>query len=218
MAEAISAEESLDSEGAACANDKAPERLWSPTFVMIIAATLCAFMVGQGTNAGTSVYIDLTGGSLTLAGIGAAVFSGAAAVTRLFAGPIIDGKGRVCVMIFGGVFLIAGTLGPTLATDLSLLMLWRLLQGVGFAAATTASATAAADILPMARLGEGIGYHGLGQALSMAIGPALALFLVHTDPAENLFLGLSAAAALAFVFSILCRYEKNPEKLPKTTA
>lgn len=196
----------------------AEPRLWTPLFVMIIVATLCAFMVGQGTNAGTSVYIDIIGGSSTLAGIGAAAFSGAAALTRLIAGPVIDNRGRVIVMIFGGVFLIGGTLGPVFVTDLTFFMAWRLMQGVGFAAVTTASATAAADILPMSRLGEGIGYHGLGQALSMAIGPALALFLVHTDPAENLYLGLSAAAILSLIFSILCRYEKNPSRLPETSA
>ncbi|MBR5260207.1 MAG: MFS transporter [Eggerthellaceae bacterium] len=219
MAEARSVKEGdLDIASNANVEGETSERLWTPLFVMIIAATLCAFMVGQGTNAGTSVYVDIIGGSSTLAGVGAAVFSGAAAIARLIMGPIIDSKGRVCVMAFGGVFLIAGTLGPVLLTDLSFFMLWRLLQGVGFAAATTASATAAADILPMARLGEGIGYHGLGQALSMAVGPALALFLVHTDPAENLYLGLSAAALLAFVFAVLCRYEKNPSKLPKTSA
>lgn len=195
-----------------------PERLWSPLFVMIIVATLCVFMVGQGTNAGTSVYISLTGGSSTLAGIGAAVFSGAAALTRLFSGPLIDSKGRIVIMMLGGALLVIGTLGPAFVTNLDFFMVWRLIQGVGFAAATTASATAAADILPMSRLGEGIGYHGLGQALSMAVGPALALFLVHTDPAENLYLGLSAAAALAFAFSFLCRYEKRPERLPKTSA
>lgn len=207
------------SAAAGTAASTMPEpRLWTPLFVMIIVATLCAFMVGQGTNAGTSVYIDLIGGSSTLAGIGAAVFSGAAALTRLISGPVIDNRGRVIVMIFGGVFLILGTLGPVFVTSLDFFMLWRLMQGIGFAAVTTASATAAADILPMSRLGEGIGYYGLGQALSMAIGPALALFLVHTDPATNLYLGLSAAAILSLTFSILCRYEKNPARLPETSA
>lgn len=200
------------------AEKASPERLWSPLFVMIIVATLCVFMVGQGTNAGTSVYISLKGGSSTLAGIGAAAFSSAAALTRLFAGPVIDSKGRIVVMMFGGALLIIGTLGPAFVTNLDFFMVWRLIQGIGFAAATTASATAAADILPMSRLGEGIGYHGLGQALSMAVGPALALFLVNTNPAENLYLGLSAAAVLALAFAFLCRYEKKPERLPETSA
>lgn len=218
----MASENTVDADSEDLAPEKAgsssPERLWSPLFVTIIVATLCVFMVGQGTNAGTSVYLSLSGGSSMLAGIGAAAFSGAAALTRLFAGPLVDSKGRIVIMMLGAALLIVGTLGPAFVTNLDFFLAWRLIQGVGFAAATTASATAAADILPMSRLGEGIGYHGLGQALSMAVGPALALFLVHTDPAENLYLGLSAAAILALVFSFLCRYEKKPQRLPKTSA
>ena len=71
--------------------------------------------------------------------------------------------------------------------------------------------------MPASRLGEGIGYYGLGQAISMSIGPALALALVATDPAENLFLGLCAAAVMGLVFSLLCRYEKDPSRLPATS-
>ncbi len=193
------------------------ERLWTPVFLLIIAATLGAYMVGQGTNAGTSVYLDIRGESATLAGIGAAIFSIAGAVSRLVCAPFIDNRGRVAVMIVGSFFLIAGTLGPTFLTSMKLFWLWRLLQGVGFATVTTASATAAADVLPASRLGEGIGYYGLGQAISMSIGPALALALVATDPAENLFLGLCAAAVMGLAFSLLCRYEKDPSRLPATS-
>lgn len=195
----------------------ASERLWTPIFLLIIAATLGAYMVGQGTNAGTSVYLDIRGETATLAGIGAAIFSVAGAVSRLVCAPFIDNRGRVVVMMAGSLFLIAGTLGPTFVTDMTFFWLWRLLQGVGFATVTTASATAAADVLPVSRLGEGIGYYGLGQAISMSIGPALALALVATDPAENLFLGLSAAAIMALALSFLCRYEKDPSRLPATS-
>ena len=34
------------------------ERLWSPMFVAIVACTLCCFLVGQGSNAGTTVYLE----------------------------------------------------------------------------------------------------------------------------------------------------------------
>ncbi len=226
MADAIvSGEESelaRHEDQGACAQDprsEAPraERLWTPVFLLIIAATLGAYMVGQGTNAGTSVYLDIRGESATLAGIGAAIFSIAGAVSRLICAPFIDNKGRVIVMVAGSVVLIVGTLGPVAFTDMALFWLWRLLQGAGFAVVTTASATAAADVLPASRLGEGIGYYGLGQAISMSIGPALALALVATDPAENLYLGLSAAAIMALAFSLLCRYEKNPARLPETS-
>lgn len=194
------------------------ERLWSPLFIFIIIMTLCSFMVGQGLNSGTSVYLDHMGQGATLAGVLAAVFSASAAVARIACGPVIDNVGRVVVMLGGALFLLVGTILPAFVSGAAVFAVCRVLQGIGFSAATTASATAASDVLPLSRLGEGIGYYGLGQALAMSIGPALALFLVNTDPAENLYLGMSAMAALAVVFTLLCRYEKNPSRLPVTSS
>ncbi len=194
------------------------ERLWSPLFIFIIIMTLCSFMVGQGLNSGTSVYLDHMGQGATLAGVLAAVFSASAAVARIACGPVIDNVGRVVVMLGGALFLLVGTILPAFVSNTAVLAVCRVLQGIGFSAATTASATAASDVLPLSRLGEGIGYYGLGQALAMSIGPVLALFLVNTDPAENLYLGMSAMAALAVVFTLLCRYEKNPSRLPETSS
>lgn len=194
------------------------ERLWSPLFIFIIIMTLCSFMVGQGLNSGTSVYLDHMGQGATLAGVLAAVFSASAAVARIACGPVIDNVGRVVVMLGGALFLLVGTILPALVSNTAVFAVCRVLQGIGFSAATTASATAASDVLPLSRLGEGIGYYGLGQALAMSIGPALALFLVNTDPAENLYLGMSAMAALAVLFTLLCRYEKNLSRLPETSS
>lgn len=211
-------QQTSDSQRAARSEHQAARpKLWTPMFVLIVLLTLCAFIVGQGTNSGTSVYLSLKGGTATFAGILGAVFSIAAAFVRLVCGPIIDNRGRAKVMLAGAVVLLVGTIGPVISQNTTLFVLWRFLQGAGFSAATTASATAAADVLPTERLGEGISYYGLGQAIAMSIGPALALFLVSTEPAENLYLGLSASAALALVFALLCRYEKNPRTLPESS-
>lgn len=191
------------------------EQLWSTTFVLVVVSTLCCFMVGQGLNSSTSVYVALYGGTAAYAGVLAAVFSGAAAVVRLLSGPLIDGRGRRIVMLVGFAVLIVGTVGPLFTHDVAPFVVFRILQGAGFSAVTTASATAAADALPASRMGEGIGYYGLGQALSMSVGPALALALVSTDPPENLFVGVTAIAAIGLAMIFLCRYEKHPEMLPK---
>ena len=172
-------------------------------------------MVGQGLNSSTSVYVALYGGTAAYAGVLAAVFSGAAAVVRLLSGPLIDGRGRRIVMLFGFAVLIVGTVGPLFTHDVVPFVVFRILQGAGFSAVTTASATAAADALPASRMGEGIGYYGLGQALSMSVGPALALALVSTDPPENLFVGTTAIAVVGLAMIFLCRYEKHPEMLPE---
>ena len=191
------------------------EQLWSTTFVLVVVSTLCCFMVGQGLNSSTSVYVALYGGTAAYAGVLAAVFSGAAAVVRLLSGPLIDGRGRRIVMLTGFAVLIVGTVGPLFTHDVAPFVVFRILQGAGFSAVTTASATAAADTLPASRMGEGIGYYGLGQAIAMSIGPAFALALVSMDPAENLFIGATAAAALGLALIFFCRYEKHPETLPE---
>lgn len=192
-------------------------RLWTPVFVLVLVATLACFMMGQGANSGTSVYLARVGGTATYVGFLAVVFSVAAAVTRIVSGPIIDQRGRQKVIVAGGFIMLAGTLGPLASNDLVPFVIWRFLQGAGFSAATTALATAAADVLPAERLGEGIGYYGLGQAISMSIGPALALFLANTNPPENLFVGLTCCAAAATVLAFFIRYERNPGKLPATS-
>lgn len=192
------------------------DRLWSPLFVCIIICALCTFMTGQGLNSGTSVFLERMGESATLAGVLAAVFSIAAAIARIACGPIIDGIGRVVVMATGVVILIIGTSIPILLYSPTIFTICRILQGIGFSAATTAVATMAADVIPRSRLGEGIGYYGLGQALAMSIGPALAIFLVNTQPATNLYLGLTAVATLGFILTFICHYENKPQRLPKT--
>ena len=191
------------------------EQLWSTTFVLVVVSTLCCFMVGQGLNSSTSVYVALYGGTAAYAGVLGAVFSAAAAVVRLLSGPLIDGRGRRIVMLVGFAVLIVGTVGPLFTRDVAPFVVFRILQGAGFSAVTTASATAAADALPASRMGEGIGYYGLGQALSMSVGPALALALVSTDPPENLFIGVTAIAVVGLAMIFLCRYEKHPEMLPE---
>ena len=190
--------------------------MWTPVFIAIILLTLCSFVVGQGTNSGSTVYVDRLGGGATLAGFGAAVFSIAAAVARLVMGPLADKRGRLIVLSIGCVVFLVGIIGQAITASLDLFLFWRLVQGIGFSASTTAAATAAADVLPVERLGEGIGYYGLGQALAMSIGPALAITLVSTDPPENLYWGLAVSGTLACILCFFCRYEKHPEKLPET--
>lgn len=198
--------------------NRAHPRLWSPVFVLIIILTFCCFVMGQGLNSGTSVFLAGQGYGASLAGALALAFSIAAALARLFLGPIIDNGKCSAVIIAGIAVLVAGTAMSAFVEGVPAFTASRLLQGVGFGAATTAASTAAANVLPQARLGEGIGYHGLGQAIAMSIGPAFALFLVGTDPSTNLYVGLALIGVVGFIVALNARYEKKWKTLPETSA
>ena len=194
------------------------ERLWTPLFIFILISTLCCFIVCQGYNAGTTVYLSLKDMGTEVAGVLMVVYSITAAATRLICGPILDTRGRYAVAIVGTLILLASTVIPLLLPGIIPLVVCRALQGIGFSSATTATSTMTADIVPSSRLGEGIGYGGLAQALAMTVGPALSFALLSTPDPNNFFYGLFAITAVALVFVFFCRYEKHPEMLTPTSA
>lgn len=192
-------------------------RLWTGDFALTLGICLFAFMSCQALNNGTPLYITNIGGSTGYAGGLILVFSACAGIARLFAGRVIDKLGRKRIMVFGALLMLAGTALAIPISGLYPQILFRALQGFGFACVTTASSTAAADVLPSERLGEGIGYYTLGQSLGMAVGPAFGIFLCSLVFPESLFVGAAALCAVLFICVMCCTYEHHPECLPKTS-
>src|SRR5699024_10742633 len=98
-----------------------------------------------------------------------------------------------------------------------MLIVMRVLQGVGWGFSTTASGTIATDLIPPKRRGEGMGYYGLSSNLALALGPALGLSLVGLISFTQLFLISASMGLIALLLSLLIRYKKVEESPDKTT-
>ena len=194
------------------------ERLWSPDFVILLGVSLCAFLSCQGLNNGSALYVAKLGGSVALAGSLITTFSFAAAITRIILGRLLD-RG-ICrhFIIFGAVCFFIGTAGAIVFPGIEPQFVLRALQGIGFSCTTTSASKAAAEVLPQARLGEGVGYFSLGQSLGMAIGPPTVVALCDFPQAEAQFIGFSFFTAVLILLAALSRYENRAEKLPETSA
>lgn len=195
---------------------KKSDRLLTLVFVVLSTASFAVNLSGHNLSIGISVLLEGMNGAAVYAGIAGAVFSISAGVTRLFGGELIDSTSRIKVAVVGSAILFIGCLLPILVQGTFPVLLSRVLQGAGFSAATTAMSTMAADVLPFARLGEGIGYFNLSGALAMAIGPAMGLALAYSSIYLFSFSGILALASLALF--ALCNYEKDPLRLPPTSA
>lgn len=193
------------------------DRLWTPYFVLIIAIMFFSYVSFHGTNSGTSVYVELMGSGTQLAGILASVYSITAAVARLLVGPVIDERGRSIVMRIGSASFVLGALIIGFIQADWALIAGRIFQGIGFGALTTSASAAAADVLPHSRMGEGLAYYSMGNALAQSVGPALALCLVVLDPPEIMYFAFAAVNIVVFVLSAFCNYEKHPKSLPATS-
>jgi predicted MFS family arabinose efflux permease len=116
----------------------------------------------------------------------------------------------------GAALSLAVTFACGFAKTLPLILLFRMLQGVGFGFVSTLTTTLAADLLPDERRGEGIGYFGMGITAVTAISPALGLFLVESATFFAMFLTASAGQLLSiaalFAFTPPARItERNPD-------
>lgn len=105
--------------------------------------------------------------------VGSLMFS--ALIIRIFSGRLLQYFSKKALLLAGvALYLITG-IGYPLLSSFVLLVALRLLNGVGHGLGTTYFATAAADELPLNRLGEGMGYFGVSSMLTASLAPLIAL-------------------------------------------
>ncbi|MBI1185438.1 MFS transporter [bacterium] len=118
-------------------------------------------------------YFMLIGGKEEHKGYIIALFTLVAMASRPFSGRLSDTIGRVPVMMFGVLVCVAlGFLYPLLQFVAGFFVL-RFLHGFSTGFTPTGNAAYVADIVPVGKRGEAMGYLGFFNSLGMAIGPAV---------------------------------------------
>ena len=175
------------------------DRVFTRDFSLAILANLFSFASMYVLLATLPLYVVAIGGTVSDAGVVLACFTLSAVVVRPVVGRLSDRRAKKAIMLAGAVILAASSLLYAPVHSVPLLMAVRVFHGVGWAAFGTAASALAADLAPLSRRGEAMGYFGVGMNVAMAIGPALGVFLVGWAGYGSLFLTamvLGAAAAL----------------------
>ena len=165
------------------------ERLWNSNYCKVMAANFLLFFAFYILTPLLPLYLsehfDATKDTIGLILSGYTV---TALVFRPFSGYFVDSFPRKLVlMISFGTFAIFFA-SYLVASSLLLFTIVRTLHGGPFGALTVANSTVAIDVLPSSRRTEGIGYYGLSNNLSMAIGPTIGIYIYKlTDSFELLF-------------------------------
>ena len=194
-----------------------PEKIWTRDFVLICFANLFIFLGFQMTLPTLPLFVKELGGSDQLIGVIVGVFTFSALLFRPYAGQALETKGRRFVYMLGlGIFVLSvGTMG--FITSILLLIIIRIIQGIGWGFSTTATGTIATDLIPPKRRGEGMGYFGLSGNIALAFGPALGLTLVGKISFISLFLICATLGFVALLLSSTIRYKKVETSPDKTT-
>ena len=193
-------------------------RLITPLLICFILLNLLGSTMAQMNTVGSPLLSTKVMGTSAYGGFLVAVFVVAAIVSRIASGNLADRYSRRIVLVSGTLIYLAGCLIAIAIPSMLSLIPARILQGWGFGSVHTAASTGASDVLPAERLGEGLGYYGLGQAVAMASGPLLAGWLVGMEWQQALAAGAGVLSVIVLVLSFMVTYEKHPETLPASSA
>lgn len=144
----------------------------------------------------------------SIVGVVLSMYTIAALLIRPFSGIAVDSWGRKTIyiwsfLVFSLVFGIYGFIWTVFLMGAT-----RFLHGLAWGVTSTSGTTLAVDIIPASRRGEGIGYFGFAMTLSMAIGPAVGLWLSSGGNYERMFITGFLLSLTGFFLLLFIKYPK----------
>lgn len=191
------------------------EKLWSKYFVLITLINLLTSIMHFLLFTSLPLYAKELGGSNFYAGLVTSIYSFSALFFRPLFGNFMDKSGRKIVLIIGTLISIVVSLSYNFVYSVSLLLVLRFINGIGFSANSTTSGAVVGDLIPASRLSEGIGVFGVSTTIANAIGPALGLYIINRSGYPMLFAFVMIVGIISFIGTWFLNYEKDTErKLP----
>lgn len=183
-------------------------KLWTLNFVLMCLSSLTVCLAFHSLIPTLPIYIQEHGGSKGLAGLALAALTVAAVIIRPITGWALDRYGRRVILITGLLTFLIPSLVYTSMLPIIPMLVFRFVQGFGWGISGTAQGTVASDVIPKRRLGEGLGFFSLATSISLAMAPAIGLWLVGRYSFHALFIAGSVLTMTSLVLALLVKYPK----------
>ena len=181
----------------------APDRLFTPAFIVLTLSELAYFTAGGLVIGLTTFFVtgpigeDESGVALVVA-----AFTVTTLALRPYAGRLADRRGRRPLLIGGGALFAVVILAHAIASDMATLIVLRLLWGVAEAFYFVAAFAALADLAPPGRTGEALSFNSLALYLGLALGPLLGQALIELGGFTAAWIGGFALGIAATVLAV----------------
>jgi len=165
---------------------------------MLITPLITGFSKTLGASA---AFMGIVGGMMNLCAL----------FCRPFAGNLADRISKYHLTFVGAVLMSVACLGYVFAANPWIIMLARIINGVGYSLCSVCMSTWISDLLPRENIGSGMGFYGMMNALGMAISPAIGVSLYKTIGYRMTFT-LALAFAVATIVIIQFVSDKDEPK------
>ncbi len=185
------------------------EKLWNRHYILVlIINTLNAFSFFMVATI-LSKYLVNIGTNVQTAGVIVGLFSLTSLFFRPFSGIMADRLSNVGLLKWSNILMSIGLFGFVLTTQIPLLIAFRIINGIGFALAGTSQISLATRYMPKDKMGEGIGYLGLGMVLGSAAAPGFGLIIANLFGMKITFLIAAGLTMLAFFILFFQKEDKR---------
>jgi len=196
------------------AERRAKRKLFTSAYIILMAVNLIISMGYSMIATLISIHAIGFGTTLGIAGAIGGVYSLAALLVRPIGGYASDryNKKNICITfsLLSGLSLA----GYAIAWNIQILFIFRILHGISFGISGAANIALLSECVPKERLGEGLGYYGLGQVISQVFGPMMGIYVRDQMGYNTLFLLISGFTLIAAALLIAMRY--TPLSLPES--
>ena len=181
-------------------------------FILLFATSVCFCFSSEMLNVVLPLYVteDL-GKTAAVSGLFTTFYTIASAVSRPVNGLLTDKLRRRVVMAVGCALYALGIFLCGFVPMLAVAFCSRMLQGIGYSAASTANMAASNDVIPKERLNEGVGYFGISHTLPSLFGPIIVTALISSIGNRGTQFVIAGVCAVATILSLFANYEKKPE-------
>lgn len=187
-------------------------KLWTRQYLLVMMVNLLTNITHYIFLTLLPMYAIHIGGDNADAGLMTGLFSIAALVFRPVFGKLLDKNGRKIVVMIGLTLIALMSVSYIFSHTIPVLIAFRIINGIGFSAGSTAIATVVADILPKNKLAEGIGYFGISNNVAQAIGPLIGLYIIQGYGYTALFGAVTAISIVGMLCAFPVNYYKHSTK------
>ena len=170
--------------------------IWNRNYTLVFLCNILTAFSFHILTPTIPKYVLALGGGVELAGFAATAFSITAILTRPFVGYYINIKRKKVILTAALVIVACSILGYALSGSVVMILLFRLLHGVGWGMVTTANSTVLVASIGEDQIGRGIGLFGIASSLASVFAPNLGLQLIQGVGYRWMFM-ISFALAVA---------------------
>lgn len=188
------------------------ETIWNKDFILLLMVNALTFISMHMLSTTIAKYVISLNDTAAMAGFIAGVFSVSSIIARPICGNLIDRKSKKSMYIFAMGTIVLGMVGYSFSHQAFMLIIFRLIHGIGWGFATTIGMTMASNTAPEGKIGECVSVYGLANVLAMAIAPNLGAYISTQFGFGWMFITAAAIAALALGSLVLIREQPAPEQ------